>query len=178
MQYYKKIILSAILSGIVYGMAGCTAIGVPFDGNPKPAVPAQKNDAAALKRFQDADAESTTAVDTAIDLSKKYAALAEENAKLQSEKQSLLAENNQLNQRIAVMEPKTAAAEKELAEANDLLVEMRIELNNWKADVLGFRDEMRQADKAQLETLIKILKILGGEVKETPQQQDNAGAAK
>jgi hypothetical protein len=41
---------------------------------------------------------------------------------------------------------------------------MRIELNNWKTSILGFRDEMRQADIAQLETLLKILKILGGEV--------------
>jgi chromosome segregation ATPase len=117
-------------------------------------------------------------VDTAIDLSKKYAALSEETAKLQSEKQSLLTENSQLKQRIAAMEPETTAAKKELAEANDLLVEMRIELNNWKEDVLGFRDEMRQADKAQLETLIKILEMLGGEVKAASPERDTTEAAK
>ena len=55
-------------------------------------------------------------------------------------------------------------AKKELAEANDLLIEMRIELNNWKSNIIGFRDEMRDADKYQLEALLKILKVLGGEV--------------
>lgn len=178
MRYYKNIILWAMLSGAASLLAGCMGMSVPFDSNPEPVKPVQKTDAATLKRFQDTNPESTTAVDAAIDLSKKYAALSEETAKLQSEKQSLLTENNQLKQRIAVLEPETAAAKKELAEANDLLVEMRIELNNWKTDVLGFRDEMRQADKAQLETLIKILKMLGGEIKEASPEQNAAGAAK
>src|SRR4030042_255070 len=54
---------------------------------------------------------------------------------------------------------------KERGEANDLLTEMRVELNNWQANVIGFRDEMRDADKAQLEALLKILQVLGGETK-------------
>jgi hypothetical protein len=40
---------------------------------------------------------------------------------------------------------------------------MLIELNNWKTDVIGFREEIRAADRAQLEALLKILKVLGGE---------------
>jgi hypothetical protein len=55
-------------------------------------------------------------------------------------------------------------AHKELAEANSLLIDMRVELNNWKADILGFRNEMRNAETAQLETLLRILKVLGGQV--------------
>jgi hypothetical protein len=51
-----------------------------------------------------------------------------------------------------------------LSEANGLLIEMRVELNNWKSDILGFRDEMRNAETAQLETLLRILKVLGGQV--------------
>jgi hypothetical protein len=31
-------------------------------------------------------------------------------------------------------------------------------------DVLGFRNEIRQAETAQLEALLKILRVLGGEV--------------
>ena len=38
-------------------------------------------------------------------------------------------------------------------------------MNNWKTDILGFRDEIRDAETAQLEALLKILKVLGGEVK-------------
>ena len=49
-------------------------------------------------------------------------------------------------------------------QANDLLIEMRIELNNWKTNILGFRDEMRDAEKEQLKALIRILTVLGGEI--------------
>ncbi len=38
-----------------------------------------------------------------------------------------------------------------------------LSLNNWKNDVLGFREEMRSAQTAQLQALMKILKALGGE---------------
>ena len=44
------------------------------------------------------------------------------------------------------------------------MLQTRIELNNWKNDVLGFRGEMQDAQKAQLEALLKILKLMGGEV--------------
>ena len=49
------------------------------------------------------------------------------------------------------------------------------ELSNSKTDILGFRDELRDADKAQLEALLKILKALGGEVK--PASTKNEGSA-
>jgi hypothetical protein len=50
---------------------------------------------------------------------------------------------------------------------------MRIELNNWKTNIIGFRDEMRDADKTQLQALLRILKALGGEVSpEVSRQQD------
>jgi hypothetical protein len=51
---------------------------------------------------------------------------------------------------------------------------MRIELNNWKTNILGFRDEMRDADKTQLQALLRILKALGGEVNpEVSSRQDS-----
>jgi hypothetical protein len=52
---------------------------------------------------------------------------------------------------------------KELNEANNFLQEMQLELNQWKGDVLGFRDEMRRAQKSQLDALSRILRILGAE---------------
>ena len=116
-------------------------------------------------RFQN-NANRESALDSAIQLSKKFAALSEEMTKLQAEKEQLAVENKELKTQLEKLRPEAEQARKELAEANDLLVEMRIELNNWKSDVLGFREEIREADKIQLEALLKILRVLGGE--ETP----------
>ena len=58
---------------------------------------------------------------------------------------------------------KLEQAEKELSEANDLLVAMQRSLDNWKKDVLGFREEMRQAEEAQMKALVKVLSLLGAE---------------
>jgi chromosome segregation ATPase len=179
MQRYKEIVAFGILSGSMFLLAGCTKMGRPFDTALKPANAGQKTDTATLKRFQDTNSDGPTAVDSAIELSKKYAALSDETAKLQLERQNLISENSRLKQRIAAMEPELDQTKKELAQANDLLVEMRIELNNWKTDVLGFRDEMRQADKVQLETLVKILETLGGEIKKvSPEKSSAAGTSK
>lgn len=179
MKYDKKIIRLGILSGVVFVLTGCMEMRRPAEAAPKPAAESgQKTEAAALNRFQSTTPEGPTAAESAIDLSKKYAALSEEMSKYRLEKQTLVTENAQLKEQIAAMEPESAKIKKELAEANDLLVEMRIELNNWKTDVLGFRDEMRQADKAQIETLIKILEILGGEAKAAlPEPEPAADAA-
>lgn len=117
------------------------------------------------KRFQDSGVGDQTAVDSAIKLAQDHAALSEKMTVVQQKNQQLTEENAQLKHRISEIEPQLNQSKKELDDANKLLVEMRIELNNWKTDVIGFRDEMRQADKAQLETLLKILQILGGEVK-------------
>ncbi len=43
-------------------------------------------------------------------------------------------------------------------------------LEKWKADVLGFRDEMRQADEAEIQVLQQILTLLKGFAKEKPAQ--------
>jgi 5-enolpyruvylshikimate-3-phosphate synthase len=45
-------------------------------------------------------------------------------------------------------------------------------LNNWKMNILGYRDEMRDAETAQLEALLKILKALGGEVETDPNEMN------
>lgn len=52
---------------------------------------------------------------------------------------------------------------------------MKIELNGWKSNILGFRDEMRNADKAQLQALMRILEALGGETTtEETEEQDGS----
>jgi chromosome segregation ATPase len=116
------------------------------------------------KRFQESAPRAPTAVESAIELSEKYAKLSEQASVLRQENQDVGTKNQQFKERLAALEAQLQQAQKELGEANSFLIEMRIELNNWKSDVLGFRDEMRDAEKAQLEALLKILQVLGGEV--------------
>jgi predicted nucleic acid-binding Zn-ribbon protein len=120
---------------------------------------------ASAQKFPSTRTEPTTAVESAIALSDKYAKLSEEHTVIKQQKQALETENHKLKEDLQSCRSRLEQAQKELDEVNDLLVEMRLELNNWKSDVLGFRDEMRDAEKAQLEALLKVLKLLGGEVK-------------
>ena len=169
MRVDKISITFAVLFAIL--LTGCADTQQSLDAALKPAVPEQKADPDSLKRFKETSSEAPTAVESVLELSKKYAALSEMMTRLKLEKEQIAAENRRLKEKMATIEPDLIQAQKELAEANDLLVEMRIELNNWKSDVLGFRDEMRNANKVQIETLMKILRVLGGESREVPAEQ-------
>ena len=139
--------------------------------------PAQP-DSSVADRFDVSGSQTPSPVDSAIELSGKYVSLSEEMVEQKMQNQQLLAENKRLKEQSDLLEPKLRQAQKELTEANDLLLEMRIELNNWKTNILGFREEIRTANTAQLEALFKILKVLGGEVAaETPQQSNAVAAA-
>lgn len=133
-----------------------------------------RSSAAVAQRFQDSPAESRTAVESAIELSEKYARLSDETAELREKNQQLEADNQHLLQQIETLEAKLKQTQKELGEANDLLIEMLTELNNWKSNILGFRGEMREAAKAQLEAMLKVLEILGGETEAGALQQRHA----
>jgi septal ring factor EnvC (AmiA/AmiB activator) len=111
------------------------------------------------------ESQKTSAVDSAIELSDRYAKLSDEASALRMQNQNLESENQRLKADLKTTQDRLEKAQKELNEVNDMLVQMRVELNNWKTDVLGFRGEMRDAEKAQLEALIKILKMLGAEIK-------------
>jgi len=127
------------------------------------------------KRFQESAPQGPTAVESAIELSGKYARLSEEAAVLRQENRDFTTKNQQFKERVNSLEAQLQQTQKELSEANGILIEMHIELNNWKNNVLSFRDEMRDAEKAQLEALLKILKVLGGEVNaESAQQNDTS----
>ena len=137
-------------------MTGCT---VPPTTANKPVAAGRT----APENFQ-SSSSTPNAVQSAIELSQKHALLSEQFSALREEKLSVTAENERLKAQIAEIEPKLQQAQKELGEANDLLMEMRLELNNWQDNVLGFQSEMRAADQAQLDALLKILQLLGGEI--------------
>ena len=122
-------------------------------------------------RFQEAAMHKPTVVESAMELSQQHAKLSEEAAALRQQNRDLSLSNEQLNEKVAALEAKLKQTQKELTEANDILIAMRIELNNWKMNILGFRDEIRDAETAQLEALLKILQMLGGEVKLRPARQ-------
>jgi hypothetical protein len=98
-----------------------------------------------------------------MDLTERVTQLAEKAATLQQQNQQLTEENSRLAKQAAGLEAQLKQTQAELTEANNLLIEMLGELNNWKSDILGFRNEMRGAAKAQLEAMLKILEVLGAE---------------
>jgi chromosome segregation ATPase len=161
--------LAALLLAVTSMMGGCTS-----SPSRSGAAGAESGQATA-QRFQDTPLEGRTPVESAIQLSEKYARLTEQNATMRQENQRLTADNESLRQQVASLETKLKQAQKELGEANDLLIEMLTELNNWKSNILGFRSEMRQAAQAQLEALVKVLEILGGQAQAGAIQQKHAG---
>lgn len=157
-------ILIVSVSALTLLLAGCPVVEEPLEVVFKPNSAMQHQGPVMEKRFHKAAPSGKTAVDSAIELSKKNTELFEQMAAMQKGTQEMIAENRKLKEQIAVLEPELEQVKKELDEANDLLIDMTTELNNWKMQILGFQEEMRDADTEQLRALLKILKVLGGEI--------------
>jgi hypothetical protein len=184
MQTKHNIMLSLITTLLIFLLSGCSITKEPgtFKVQPISRKQPQQNttqlpSGSVAKRFQDPVSEKPTAVDSAMELSQKYAKLSAEAAVLHQENQDLISKNLQFKDQNTILKAQLLQTQKELTEANDLMIEMRIELNNWKTDIIGFRDEMRESDSCQLQALLRILKILGGEVKTEAARNDNATSA-
>jgi len=176
MQSSKKTILLLISLMPISLLLSC----LPAQKPPKLAVRSgsteKQQSTSVAKRFQESTPQNSTVVESAMELSKKHAKLSEEAAVLRQENRDLTNRNQELEDRVIALKVQLQQTQKELSEANDLLITMRIELNNWKTDILGFRDEIRDAETAQLEALIKILKVLGGEVKTKSAQSEDTSS--
>ena len=168
MQTEKKIISLVVLL-IPILLLGCSSSQQPAELAVNSTVVDEQQNEAIAKRFQPPGSETHTVAESAMKLSSEYARLNQEAALLRQQNMDLIAKNRQLNEQVASLDGRLQQTQKELAEANSLLIDMRVELNNWKADILGFREEMRSAETAQLETLLRILKVLGGQVTESAQ---------
>lgn len=121
------------------------------------------------KRFEEPSSEKSS-VKSIIELSEKYAKLSKDTASLRQNNQQFSDENEKLKENVITLEEKLTKANEELNQANKLLMEMVVELNNWKANIIGFRDEIRAAETTQLKALFDILKALGGQVGSEPAQ--------
>ena len=170
MKTNKKFFFFLILLTLTFLLIGCPDLQKPVDVVFQPDSNHQQSNTIS-NRFQDAAPKTKTAVESAIEFSNRYTMLSEEITKLRGENQDLITENRQLKDQLAVLEPELKQAKKELTEANDLLIDMTTELNNWKMDVLGNREEIRQAHIAQMEILLRIAQAMGAEV--TPKQEEN-----
>ncbi|MDH7599392.1 MAG: hypothetical protein QHH07_07125 [Sedimentisphaerales bacterium] len=105
------------------------------------------------------------------ELTERYTQVVKALGDLRMHNQQLTEENTRLKAQVEDLQAKLSQTQTELNDANILLMQMLGELNKWKADVLGFRDEMRQAAKAQLEALAKILEALGAQPGGAGQEQ-------
>ncbi|MHC4487654.1 MAG: hypothetical protein ACYSW7_00540 [Planctomycetota bacterium] len=182
MQTNQKTIVLLISLISILLPSGCTLTKEPgrFSVQPGSMQPQQQNvepssSDSVAKRFQESAPQGPTVVQSAMELSTKHAQLSEEAAVLRQQNRDLSTRNQQLEDQLAALDAQLQQTQKELTEANDVLIEMRIELNNWKTDILGFRDEIRDAETEQLRALLRILKILGGEAKaESGQVKDTS----
>ncbi len=184
MKTKPKIILSLILSLLIFLPVGCTLTKEPGKlsilpvsaRQPEPNVKQVSSDAVG-NRFQEPAAQSQTPVESAIELSQKYARLSEEAAFMQQQNKDLITKNRLFIDQNTTLKAQLQQTQKELTEANELMVEMRIELNNWQNNILGFRGEIRDAETAQLQALLRILKILGGDSKAESVQYEKVSSA-
>jgi uncharacterized coiled-coil DUF342 family protein len=143
-------------------VCGCASLGLSEPE--KETTPAQPVATSQGQKFAESKSNGPTAVESALAWSEKYNKLSEEMTQEHAKNQLLKEENDKLKEKLSGTEKQLEQAQKELAEANSLLIDMRKELNNWKNDVLGYRDEMRNANKVQIEALGRILSMLGGEI--------------
>jgi uncharacterized coiled-coil DUF342 family protein len=176
MQTEKMIISLLIFLVTVFLLSGCSPSQQPAELAVNSAVAGEQQNDAIAKRFQPPGPGAQTVVASAMKLSSDYSRLNQEAALLRQQNEDLIAKNRRLNEQAVSLEDQLQQTQKELAEANSLLIDMRIELNNWKADILGFREEMRNAETAQLETLLRILKVLGGQVTTESARAEVTGA--
>jgi hypothetical protein len=130
----------------------------------RPSVQVDRNPA----KYDAGSGQSLTAAESSLLLSEKYAILSVDSEKLRQENKRLSDDNVALAKQNAQVQAELDQAAKELKEANAMMIDMRIEMNNWKNSVLGFRDEMRESQKAQLEALIRIMQLLGGDSQKEP----------
>jgi len=178
MKSNKKTILILISLMPIFLLSNCVSVQEPPKVAARPDSTEIQQSASVAKRFQESASQiqNPTVVASAMELSKKHVILSEQATVLRQQNRELIVQKQQLKDQVVALETQLRQTQKELTEANDLLITMRIELNNWKVDILGFRDEIRNAETAQLEALFKILKVLGGEVKTKSAQAEDTSS--
>ncbi|MCE5326292.1 MAG: hypothetical protein LLG01_07730 [Planctomycetaceae bacterium] len=120
-----------------------------------------------------------SAVDTALAWAKKYAEAQMRVATLEQENRTLSDRNRVVTTQLDTAKGQLTTAQRELAEANAMMKDLEARLAKWQESVLGYRQEMREAQKAQMDAMVKVIRLLGGEAPATqsaPRSETTAGA--
>ena len=181
----KLIANGIVLAALSVSLAGCEGISLSFTrqapaagaapaaaGGPAMAAddPAAEEKepplnymAGSAVRGDDGSSSGSGAVDTALELSRKYAEVAEQLMAAQKANKDLTQDNRKLLAQVAKQEMAIAQAQKELDDANEQIMEQKRALQEWKKNVLGFREDMERYEEVQIDALKKILQLLNGE---------------
>ncbi|MBN2511362.1 MAG: hypothetical protein JXB18_00355 [Sedimentisphaerales bacterium] len=161
-----------LLVATVLVLAGCRLAEeqiIPLTA-PQPEVPQEpapltvQQDAASLeRRFTSPSDSQLDPVQTITLWAQRYEESSRQNEQLRENSSKLVLENARLMQDNEKLKLELAQCRKDMEQSNALLEQAHVELSKWKADVLGFREEIRQAQTAQLSALTKILRVLGAE---------------
>ncbi|MBM4019090.1 MAG: hypothetical protein FJ288_12305 [Planctomycetes bacterium] len=166
-------------AAMVLALGGCWPMSLR-DAAPAPAAPAPAATPAPYLQkagvARETEPPLPTAVESTLLLQNKYARVLEDLSREQQRSRDVAEQNQKLADQAARLQADLARAQQELTEANNLLIQMRQELDKWKADVLGFRDESRKVHEAELEALGKIMTLLGGEPPKVAQAPGDPGA--
>jgi len=163
----KKLTWS-VIAAIALGGAGCqwrpmrmapVSDETPNTANQSAAAPAAPTNPPTAPKVP----EGPSPVEQALELSQKLKQAEDELERLRQENKGLTERSAKLTMQAAQATMELAQARKEVEDANAMLREMKTELTNWKASVLGFREEMRTAQTAQLDGMCRILRLLGGD---------------
>ena len=166
--------IAIVWIGLLVGATGCDALRMgyfvkdPVSVSPQPPVVVQRDAAELKNRFSDNEAQQKDAVQNAVMWSEKYQKLSETANDLREKNIRLMEENARLTKQFQSAQADLKQTRQELEDANSFLQKLHMELAQWKSDVLGFRDEIRRSQAAQLTALTKILRILGAEPVEAP----------
>jgi chromosome segregation ATPase len=160
---WRNVIMWTVMGLVLGGCYMTMPAKTPVAAASEPAQPEQARYLSQMAVRDESARPVASGVDVALEWSNKYAQASEKVVELTAKNQELVSDNRQLGGQAARLEIDLQNTRQQLTEANTMLVEVRGELEKWKANVLGFRDEIRQAQQAQLEALGRIIKLLEGE---------------
>ncbi|MCF7954401.1 MAG: hypothetical protein K9M75_01230 [Phycisphaerae bacterium] len=166
MNYMKKTFL--VLTAVTIVLSGCN-VNIPDEMVPEAFIEPTQNAkqpgpvAVSDKKRFTSNVDNESRYDDIRSWAEKNKELKSENTHLKKLNDELAADNERLVKRFDSMKANLETAEKELADANQMLIEMTKDLANWKADVLSFREESNYVHKEQLKALVRIMILLGAE---------------
>ena len=157
--------LIAILTAVTL-LAGCDLQPARLEATPKPPpTPPGRTDVIDTQGVAAPHDEKPTdsAVDTALQWAQRYAEVSQKLAESQAENKQLLNEKQAQAEKVTKLQDDLAKTQGQLKDANTMLMDMKRELEKWKDNVLTYRSEMRDAQAAQMNVLVRIVKLLGGD---------------